>query len=135
MASQINLQDLYFTVNSGGTGSLSTTQPVSLISYTIVLRHFNNELITLKWDKDDLNTLTTTGKITKIIDETYENATKAFFESETLKMLTFIKDENTNFLKTIKDTFRSFKNENGLCRKTSGKHDHAGHFDCFEGRI
>lgn len=67
MASQINLQDLYFTVNSDGTGSLSTTQPVSLISYTIVLRHFNNELITLKWDKDDLNTLTTTGKITGFV--------------------------------------------------------------------
>jgi len=32
-----------------------------------------------------------------LFDETYENATKAFFESETLQMITFIEDENTNF--------------------------------------
>jgi hypothetical protein len=48
---------------------------------------------------------------TSLFDETYENATKAFFESETLKMLTFIKDENTNFLKTIKKLFQLLKQE------------------------
>jgi len=67
MASQINIQDLdlYLTINNDSTSSLSTTQPVSSISYTIVLKHFeNNELLTIKWDKDNLSTLTTTGKIT-----------------------------------------------------------------------
>ena len=48
-----------------------------------------------------------------LFEESYDNATKQFFDNEENKMITFIKDENTNFSRTINNTLNSFKNENG----------------------
>jgi hypothetical protein len=86
-------------------------------TFDTIMRSFREKFVTLLEYMDESMevefSLQENVLSSSLFGESYDNSTKQFFDNEEYKMITFIKDENTNFSETINNILNSFKNDNG----------------------